>query len=264
MVTKYDLFKMLEELEIKHDDIVKVHSSLRSIGPFEGRADGLIDAFCEYLTDGLLIIPTHTWANVNKRNPNYDVRSTVPCIGTLPTVAAFRPDGVRSLHPTHSMVAFGKEAEEFLRGEENSTTPTPIDGALAKLYDRDAKILLIGVGHERNTYFHVVDEIMEVKNRIHPVPFVVKITDKNGNTFDSPMLHHHYCEGMPQGCSIFYPNYTPALEYGGAVKYTTLGNAKVTCCSARKSTDIIKKLWEKAEYDICSFTKDVPKEYYEE
>ena len=42
-------------------DKVIVHASLRSVGPVENGADGLIDAMCSYLDKGLLIIPTHTW-----------------------------------------------------------------------------------------------------------------------------------------------------------------------------------------------------------
>jgi AraC-like DNA-binding protein len=143
MLTRNDVFQLLESFSIRRDDVVTMHSSLREIGPIEGGADGLIDALKEYLCDGLLLIPTHTWANVNAANPHFDVRSTVPCIGTLAKVAAFRKDGVRSLHPTHSMAAFGKNAREYIQGEEKSSTPGPMGGALSRLYERAALTALI-------------------------------------------------------------------------------------------------------------------------
>ena len=117
MITKHDIFTFLKDAGIKPYDIVTIHCSLRAIGEIENGADGLIDAFCEYLHDGLFIVPTHTWNKVWKELPHYDVRSTVPDIGTLAEVAAFRKDGVRSLHPTHSVAVFGKGAAEFVRGE---------------------------------------------------------------------------------------------------------------------------------------------------
>ena len=83
MITKREIFAFLEEAGIKRDDIVTIHCSLRAIGKIENGADGLIDAFCEYLHDGLFIVPTHTWDKVWKNSPYYDVRSTVPDIGTL-------------------------------------------------------------------------------------------------------------------------------------------------------------------------------------
>ena len=143
MLTRNDVFQLLESFSIRRDDIVTMHSSLREIGPIEGGADGLIDALKDYLCDGLLLIPTHTWANVNAANPHFDVRSTVPCIGTLAKVAAFRKDAVRTLHPTHSLAIFGKGAWEYAQGEEKSGTPAPMGGCLSRLYEREGKILLL-------------------------------------------------------------------------------------------------------------------------
>ncbi len=60
MVTKKDIFDFLESADIRHDDKVTIHCSLKAIGEIENGADGLIDAFCEYLKDGLFIVPTHT------------------------------------------------------------------------------------------------------------------------------------------------------------------------------------------------------------
>ena len=107
MITKNDIFEFLKNCGVKNDDKLTLHCSLRSIGKIENGADGFIDAFSEYLSDGLFIVPTHTWNSVCRSNPFYDVRSTMPCIGTLARVAAFRTDGVRSLHPTHSVTVFG-------------------------------------------------------------------------------------------------------------------------------------------------------------
>lgn len=129
MLTKVDIHEFLIKNGIKKDDTVLIHTSMKAIGEVEGGCDGLIDGFVSYLTDGLFLVPTHTWANVNVKQPIYDVRSTVPCIGALPTVAAFRKDGIRSLHPTHSLAAFGSRAAEFIRGEEFATTPCFLGGA---------------------------------------------------------------------------------------------------------------------------------------
>ena len=108
--SKEMLKEQIKAMGILPSDTVLIHTSMRAVGEVEGGADGLIDAFQDYLQDGLFLVPTHTWANVNRDNPQYDVRSAVPCIGTLPRVAAFRPDGIRSLHPTHSIWATGKNA----------------------------------------------------------------------------------------------------------------------------------------------------------
>lgn len=139
MVAKQDVFRFLEGCGVRHDDKVTVHCSLKAIGEIEGGADGLIDAFKEYLCDGLFIVPTHTWDEVDSRHPFYDVKKSVPCIGVLAKVAAFRPDGVRSLHPTHSVAAFGKNAAEYVRGRRKPRRPRLWAAASADSMRKTAK-----------------------------------------------------------------------------------------------------------------------------
>lgn len=262
MVTKNDVFRFLEDCGIQRDGKVTVHTSLRAIGPIENGADGLIDAFCEYLSDGLFIVPTHTWANVNENNPFFDVKTTVPCIGTLPTVAAFRRDGVRTLHPTHSLAVFGKNAADFAAGEEKSGTPAPVGGCLNRLYEENGKILLLGVDHARNTYLHAVDERLQIPNRLNPEAYRITIRGHDGNTLISPPFHCHHSEGMAGCVSDHYPNFKEAFEYTGAVTYHRLGNALVYCCDARKMTDTVRTIFERSGCDVCLEHKPVPEEYY--
>ena len=251
MVTKADIFEFLKSMGITEKDTVLMHSSMRSTGGVENGCDGIIDAFKEYLSDGLFIVPSHTWDRVNKDNPVFEVNETMPCTGALSTVAVKRADGVRSLHPTHSVVAFGKRAEDYVSGEEKCHTPTPENGVWGRLYDENAKILLLGVGHNRNTYFHVLDEITDIQGRLEDTPFEAIIKDKDGNVFKTEMYKH---KGT---YSEFFPNYKPALEESGAVEYGKLGDALVYCCDARKCHDTILKLWENADHDICASHQEI-------
>ena len=262
MITRKDVFRLFEGFGIPRDGIVTVHSSLREIGPIEGGADGLIDAMKEYLCDGLLLIPTHTWENVNAANPHFDVRSTIPCIGTLAKVAAFRPDGVRSLHPTHSMAAFGKGAREYIKGEEKSSTPAPVGGALSRLFELGGYVLLIGVGHERNTYLHSIDERIYQPNRIAPKGFPVEITDSDGNIHINRDFHPHHTAGIRCGLSEYYRNYKHALDVTGAVQYARLGNGLVYGCDCRKMTDTVLRILQRADRDVCIGIQDIPEEWY--
>lgn len=262
MVTKEDIFEFLKQNGIRHDDKLTVHCSLRSIGTIENGADGLIDAFCAYLADGLFLVPTHTWDNVGRDHPFYDVRTTEPCIGTLAKVAAFRPNGVRSLHPTHSVAAFGKNAAEYVKGEERSASPAPVGGCLSKLYEEHGKVLLIGVGHERNTYLHAVDERLQIPDRLNPDAFAITIRDYEGNLLTSPPFHTHFTAAADTCVSEYYPNYKAAFEHTGAVTYAQLGNALVYCCDAVKMTDTLRQIWSKTDHDLCIRSAPVPAAYY--
>ena len=77
-------------------------------------------------------MPTHTWANVNAQHPVYDYRNTPSCVGLLTNLFRQREGVVRSLHPTHSLAGYGKNAAEYLAGEEERNTPCTPGGA----YDR--------------------------------------------------------------------------------------------------------------------------------
>lgn len=259
MLTKSDIHAFLESIGIRSNDTVLIHTSMRSLGGVEGGCDGLIDGFKSYLSDGLFLIPTHTWATVGKDDPVYDVRRTVPCIGALPTVAAFREDAVRSLHPTHSVSAFGERAEEFVRGEEISQSPCPVGGVWCRLYEEDAKILLIGVGLNRNTYIHAVDEMIDLPGRLTE-PVELTVIDKSGNSYKTNFRHH----SSGTGSEFFDEIYRKPLELCGALKTAYLGQAAVGVFNVRLGTEMIKKLWERADYDFCAEPKEIPARYYED
>ena len=258
MITKVDIHDMLKNAGVSPSDTVLIHTSMRSLGEVEGGCDGVIDGFISYLTDGLFLVPTHTWANVNKNQPIYDVKNTPPCIGALPTVAAKRPDGIRSLHPTHSMWAHGKRAAEFVRGEEVSKTPCPAGGAWARLYDEDAKIIMLGVGIDKLTYIHAIDEMLDLPERLSEEKELVVI-DYCGNEHKVSFRSHSHAT------SQYFVNYEKALDYLGIIKRTRLGDADVLIISAKELTEALKSFWEKADYDLSyGEYRDIPEHYYKE
>ena len=256
MLYESDIHDFLRGIGIKSDSTVLVHTSMRALGGVDGGCDGLIDAFKSYLTEGLFLVPTHTWANVGRKQPIYDVRSTVPCIGALPTVAAFRRDGVRSLHPTHSVAAFGARAAEFVAGEEKATSPGFPGGAWARLYDEDATILLLGVGLNRNTYIHAIDEMIgDLPHRLTE-PIDLTVIDYEGKAHALSYRKHD------RAGSEFFGNYEAALRACGAYTDGRLGDATVGIFYTRKGTAVIRHLWEKTDHDLCDAETEIPAAYY--
>ena len=234
---KEELFAQLREMGVRPTDTVLIHTSLKAVGWLEDGALGLISVFREYLAEGLFLVPTHTWANVNRDQPCYNVGHSQPCIGAVPRAAAFHPEGIRSLHPTHSMTAFGRRAKEFTAGEEKALTPAPPEGCWGRLYDEDAKILLIGVSQNRNTYLHAVDEYLQVPDRLAAEPFTVHGLRLDGTAWVQEM-RPHFCS-RTKDVSQFYPAYLPAFIEDGAVAFGQLGSARVEVCSARKCRDCL-------------------------
>ena len=127
MTTKDDILRQLKKFDIAKGKIVTVHTSLKAIGEIDGGGDTLLSSLIEFFTQdgGLLCVPTHTW-----NSTVYDMRKAESCIGVLPRIAAGHPDGVRTVHPTHSMTVFGerKRVVDFVKDEGMVDTPTNSKG----------------------------------------------------------------------------------------------------------------------------------------
>ncbi|MDF2485997.1 MAG: aminoglycoside N(3)-acetyltransferase, partial [Herbinix sp.] len=136
MYTKQDIICDLINIGIQPTDTLLVHSSMKAIGEVEGGADTVLNALMDYMKDGLLILPTHTWEQMNDEYLIFKVTTEPSCVGLLTNLFLKRQGVVRSWHPTHSVAAYGKDALEYCSGEENSETPCPRTGCWGKLYDR--------------------------------------------------------------------------------------------------------------------------------
>lgn len=260
MFTKEELKQQMADLGLKPTDTVVIHTSMKAIGEVEGGADGLLDAFCEYLRDGLLIVPTHTWDVVTPDNPCYDVCSTVPNIGLIPRAAAFRKDGIRSLHPTHSLWACGAGAEEFVQGEENAPSPTAVGFCWDKLGDRHAKILLIGVKNDKNTFIHAIDERAKLPDRIAPKSYDITIIDYNGNKTVKPQYPLECSK--TEDISLFYGNFEKPMVEMGVQTFGKLGNAQVRIVDAMACRELLTRIYSRASEDIFAQHIELPEELY--
>ena len=258
MYSKSDLIRHIRDLGIQSTDTVMVHTSLKAIGIIEPEdkttAVIYIDALKEVLQDGLLLIPTHTWATVRENGQEFNVRTSLPCIGAVPTVAvrlaetardSGSTDCVRSLHPTHSVVAFGKRAAEYVAGDCFAETPAPKGGCFGKLYEENAKILLVGVNQGRNTFFHAVDEYLDIPHRLCDAPVQLTVRDYEGNVTPRTLTRHSH------SMSDYFMNYEAYLEQQGAVTFGRIGDALTRVCDARACTHAIAQLWKNADHDLC-------------
>ena len=194
---KQQLKDQLESMGLKGDETILIHSSMKSIGEVDGGADSVLDAWMEYFKDGLLLLPTHTWKTVNADNPVYNPQTTPSCVGLLTNMFMKRDGVIRSLHPTHSMAGYGKSAAEYLAGEEYNNTPCTPGGCYDRLKDAGGKVLLVGVGHERNTYIHSVEEVLNVPNRLSDMPMelVIELLKKDKDNKNKKLPHYNRADG---------------------------------------------------------------------
>jgi len=242
MYTKQDLLNAIIEIGIKPDDTLLIHSSYTAIGEVQGGADTVLDVFTEYLQDdGLLILPTHSWAHIGKENPLYDPETEPSCVGYLTNLFMKRPGVIRSLHPTHSVAAIGKDAVDYTSGEEYSDTPCPRKGCWGKLYDRKAKILFLGCTMKRNTYLHGVEEWNEIPDRVdEEITVVYQIKMPDGSLRELPS-HRHHCS-TSNDVSFNYDRVQPTFAKNNAIKFGKIGRADSILGDAVMMADIVTQL----------------------
>lgn len=261
MYTKEDLMKYLKEMGLSNTDAIMVHSSMKSIGEVEGRADTVVDAFMEYFQEGLFMTPTHTWAQMSKEYATFNPNTEPACVGIISNIFMKRKGVVRSFHPTHSIAAYGKAAEEYIKGEENANTPCPPGGCWDRLREIDAKILLLGVTHTRNTYIHSVDEVLGIKDRLTDEPTLMHIVMPDGSKKDVQM-YRHYNRTVATDCfSEQFDKLKQAFYDLGAAREVRFGDAKCILCDAKKIFEVCEKIF--AIEENCVIERDtIPEEWW--
>lgn len=272
---KQQLKNQLESMGLKGDETILIHSSMKAIGAVDGGADTVLDVWMEYFKNGLLLLPTHTWKTVNADNPVYNPYTTPSCVGLLTNMFMKRDGVIRSLHPTHSMSGYGKNAAEYLAGEEYNNTPCTPGGCYDRLKEVGGKVLLVGVGHERNTYIHSVEEVLNVPNRLSDMPMelVIELQEESNNSGKLPpynrddgwkkhtdnklcrkvYVRKHYNAQQPHISEDFVKLNQIFLD-SGVVKKVKFGDADSLLCDAKGMFNIVRQVI--APDPECIVTKD--------
>jgi len=159
MITKEDIIFSLECMGIEKGDTLLLHSALTSIGDVDGGADSVIDAFLEVIgSEGTLVMSTLTgWG------APFDAKTSPSAVGYLSERFRTRSGVLRSLHPVHSVAAFGKNAEYITKDHDKCETGCGEGTPYLKIAELRGKAILLGVDMDRNTTMHSMEEAIDAK-----------------------------------------------------------------------------------------------------
>ena len=172
--TRLSIAAEISNAGIKSGATILVHSSLSSLGWVSGGAVAVIQALMDVITpEGTLVMPEHSgdlsdpanwqhppvpeswWTIIRESMPAYHPAYTPSRgMGTIPEIFRTMPGVIRSDHPEVSFAAWGKHAS-FITSEHSLDYSLGENSPLARIYDLDGKVLLLGVGFENNTSFHL-------------------------------------------------------------------------------------------------------------
>ncbi|MFJ8621270.1 aminoglycoside N(3)-acetyltransferase [Kitasatospora sp. NPDC093550] len=189
-LTRDDLRAGLRDLGLPAGGVVIVHSSLSAFGHVTGGVDTLLTALREHLgPDGTLVVPTFT-GEIRDPHPGAGPeagprveadRAAVPlfdddfptAMGALPTAVLATPGRLRSSHPQASVAALGAHAKEITRIQPLAFAVGP-GSPFDRMHDLDAHILLLGVGHNRNSFLHYAESLVpEQRRKLRRFPYLV-------------------------------------------------------------------------------------------
>ncbi|TYP79442.1 aminoglycoside N(3)-acetyltransferase [Paenibacillus methanolicus] len=167
----------LRMLGVREGDTLIVHSSLKAFNRFliGGAPAVLLGVESAAGDGGTVVMPAHSgdlsdperwenppvpkewWADIRANMPAFD-RDLTPTFGIGAVAETFRKQAgtLRSGHPQVSFCARGPKAEWYT-GEHPFDDGLGERSPLAKLYEDDARILMLGTGHDRNTTLHLAE-----------------------------------------------------------------------------------------------------------
>ncbi len=174
--TRESIAADLRALGVRAGSVLVVHSSLNAIGWVVGGAVAVAQALRDAVgPDGTVVVPTHTpdnsdpagwrnppvpsdwWPVIRENMPGFDpVVTPSRWMGRIPEVVRTFPDARRSTHPHVSFAAAGAQAK-LITADHALDEMLGERSPLARVYDLDGDILLLGVGHDSNTSLHLAE-----------------------------------------------------------------------------------------------------------
>lgn len=188
---RYDAAKLrsgLIRIGIGESDTLMVHSNFEPDNGFQGTPLDVVNALVDLVgkKGNLLMV------SLPFRGAAYDylasckpfnVKKTFSMMGLVTEMFRRREGTLRSLHPTHPVLAYGKDAEWLVADHERCLYPCGLGSPFEKFYQLKGKILFYDVSFGAITFFHFVEDLL--KDRL-PFPvysdrlFSVPAVDANG------------------------------------------------------------------------------------
>lgn len=251
-VDRTSLLADLRRIGIRPGDDLIVHASYKSIGNVAGGPNAVASALVDAVgTTGHLMMPTFTYSAPIFNEEPFDCKSTPSRTGVISEMLRRRSEARRSFHPTHSFVVIGKHAEE-LTNRHLDYAPLGVGSPLARMADRNAKILLVGTGQTSNSSVHYGESYANA-------PYLHVPYSNHGQATESAWFADERGETavielkeMP-GCSSGFSDLDAKLLHGGVASLAYLGNATCQLMYSQQLREFIRvELTERMDSLLCS------------
>lgn len=158
------LARVLHKLGLEAGDCLMVHASWLPNNGFRGKPLDFINALKDTIgPHGLLAMVSLTYQNESskrflERGEPMNVRRSPSQMGLLTEVFRRGRDTLRSLSPTHPILAAGERAEAFLQGHEHCLVPFGAHSPFDRLREWGGKLLAVDAPFSTITYTHYLED----------------------------------------------------------------------------------------------------------
>jgi len=186
------------KLGIRAGSVVFVHASVDNLN-IAFNTSLLLEILLETVgKNGTLVFPcwhfTYRAEEYLRSGKIFDVRRSPSALGMLSEMARRYPGAYRSLHPTNSIVAIGKYAEEITASHHTDIYPCGIQSPYYKAMHLGGTVIGIGVNAHFMSFVHCPEDVLKeqfpVKTRLSEV-FVARVRAKDGSEIRVPTLAAH-------------------------------------------------------------------------
>lgn len=230
-VTREEVKKIIDSLNIGTNDVI-LHSSLLSIGKVQGGVKWVTNCLFEKinLTSNTLLVSALPYRGKFKdylENIDvFDVRKAPIEMGGINEYIGQLPESKRSVHPTHSIVAIGKNAEEYVCGHHLDCTPFGLNSPYYKIIKNHGKAVMFGASWNYFTSIHVIEDLLgkDYPGKIYaPTKYKVKCFDSKGNQVIVETPYHDSLNS----CIRMMSPLKPKLLKKGIMEVTPIGESEI-------------------------------------
>ena len=121
----------------------------------------------------------------------------------------------------------------------------------------------MGVGQEKNTFIHCIDEMLQLPDRLSKQDIDTTVRYPDGHIVHFPIrtfVAHMTAVG---DVSHRFPKYEPAFRWHGCIQDGMIGNAPAQLCSAKKMAEVARLIYDRSGgIDFLGENREVIDEQY--
>ena len=189
-----DLKKVLHHIGISSGDTVMVHSSFNFFNGFRGKPHDFIQCLIDIIgEEGNILMPSMPY-NIStlhylQKDPVFNVNRTMSKMGIISEVFRRKKGVMRSLSPTHPVLAYGKDASRIVANHEKCLYPCGEGSPFHKFRLLNGKVLFFDAPFRSFTFIHYIEDLIKARMSFpmyHEKPFAARVIDHQGNEYKVP------------------------------------------------------------------------------